>query len=78
MKVIGIQKNVSFQYNGQTFTGTNLYTGDQKEGVEGIVSQKFFFNSSKECHKVIDTLKVGDEVRIYFNQYGKPDGVQKI
>lgn len=78
MKIIGIQRNVSFKYGDDTFSGTNIYTGETRDNVEGTLSQKFFFNSAKECHKVVESLKVGDEIRIYFNQYGKPDGIQKV
>ena len=78
MKIIGIQRNVTFKYDGNSFTGTNIYTSEERPDVEGVVSQKFFFNSSKESYKVIEGLKVNDNIRIYFNRYGKPDSVEKL
>ena len=73
MKVIGIQKNVSFNYDGTNFQGLNLYTSEEKNGVEGFVTNKFFINKDKPIYKDAIEVKLGDEISFNYNRFGKPE-----
>ena len=78
MQIVGIQRNVTFKFDGNVFTGINLYCALERDGVEGHVTEKHFVNSSKECFGLANSLKVGDQVNIYYNRYGKIDAIVPI
>ena len=72
MKVIGIQKNVSFDINGRTIEGINLYLSEIKNGVDGVATKKMFINTNRSCYKAADSLKLGQEIKVYFDEYKNP------
>ena len=78
MKVIGIQRNVTFDMNGNRFSGVNLFFTTPKNGVDGLATEKVFVNSTKECYAVACSLKLGDEVHLSYNRFGKIDDIQPL
>ena len=75
MKVIGIQRNVSFKMEGNQFNGINIYVSSPKDGVEGVATEKLFINSNKECYAAAIGLKINDNISVYYNKYGKVDTI---
>ena len=70
VEILGIKRYVSFipKDSKDKIEGTNIYSRHLENGVEGYMCEKFFLNA-----KTFDTsgLKVGDELDIQFNRYGK-------
>lgn len=75
MKVLGIQRGVSFKIDGREFSGLNLYCAIKRDHVEGHATEKIFINMSKDCYAVASGLKVGDEIETYYNRYGKVESI---
>jgi len=76
MKIVGIQRNVSFQMNGQTYVGTNLWVTYPRNGVEGVVTEKIFCNKAKpELFQPSETMVLGDEIIGNYNRYGKYESI---
>ncbi|MBE5883383.1 MAG: hypothetical protein E7291_03005 [Lachnospiraceae bacterium] len=73
MKVIGIQKNVSFKIDGNDFNGVNLFVSQERPGVEGVATDKVYVDSRKDCYATATAVKLGDNVTFGYNRYGKVD-----
>lgn len=76
-KVLGIEKNVVIDFVDRKrnenvhLEGMYLHLGETKKNVEGMaVSKPLFVNSSKSCYGLAQTLKVGDEIELFYNRYG--------
>ena len=77
MIVIGIQRNMQFKaQDGNLITGMNLFVTTEKNNVEGLACEKVFISGTKECFpELVKGLKVGDEVQLLYNRYGKVESV---
>ena len=75
MKVLGVQRGVSFKVDGREFSGLNLYCGIKRENVDGLATEKIYVSLSKDCYSVAAGLKVGDEIEAYYNRYGKVESI---
>lgn len=73
MKIVGIQRGVSFKIDGNTFSGINLFGAVERPGIDGVATEKIFVNSEKECFAAAASLSVGDDVDVYYNRFGKVD-----
>lgn len=77
-KVVGIQKNVKFKVDGKDWSGLNLYFEEEKNGVDGVATEKAFINDTKDCYSSALALKVGDEVKCSYNRYGKIEDISVV
>lgn len=78
MKVIGIQRNVTFKMENNTFSGINIFCAVERDGVEGFATEKIFVNTTKDCFKVAVNLNLHDEINCYYNRYGKIDAIVPV
>jgi hypothetical protein len=76
-KIIGIITTSFKGKEGNTIEGKTIHITDPiapKRG-EGVSSDKFFLTTAKL--KGLDfTPAVGQEIKIYFNRFGKPDSLE--
>lgn len=78
MKIVGVQKGVSFKIDGKEFRGLNLFGLVERNGVDGSATEKVFVNETKECYPLALTLKVGDTVLCAYNRFGKIDSISVV
>lgn len=78
MKIVGIQKGVTFKMDNVTFSGLNLFGVYQREGVEGVATDKIFVNVTKPFYGTAVALKVGDEVQLGYNRFGKVEAIVPV
>lgn len=74
-KVLGFShKHLSFD-DGRSCDGFFLYLGDQRRDVEGLATERVFLSDAKA-----DGYKpsVGDELKVYYNRFGKVDSVELL
>ena len=77
MKIIGIRP-LSFTGEDKTqISGRNIYLSYPLEKGEGLGSERIFVTDAK-LNKWLYQPKVGDEVTISYNRYGKCDGMSKV
>lgn len=76
MHVIGYQ-NVSFTPKGesQAINGVTLYLTEEREKVEGLATDRVFV-SERKLGSYFPQL--GDNIRLFYNRYGKVDGVELL
>lgn len=74
-KVVGFQKNATFKgQDGETVRGIRLFLvapADPQSGAVGEVVNIQFVSSRVEYEPV-----VGDNIRMYFNRYGKIQSIE--
>lgn len=74
MKIIGIRPS-SFKGDDKTdISGKNIYLTYPLEKGEGLGSERVFVTDDK-LNKWTYHPKVGDEVQVQYNRYGKCDGM---
>lgn len=74
MKVIGFRRSSFKGTDGEPISGVNIYlTGPLDKG-EGQMSDRVYLTDTRlaECGY---TPKLGDEVKIEYNRYGKCSGI---
>lgn len=76
MKIIGIRPSEFKGDKGELITGKNIYFSFPLEKGEGFGSERVFLTDDK-TEKWTYKPKVGDEVRVSYNRYGKCDGMEK-
>lgn len=57
-------------------TGYQFYLGEERKDADGWTTQKGFYLSDAKLADYAPT--VGDEVEVFYNQYGKPNGLRVI
>lgn len=74
MEIIGLKKS-SFKPkdSDQEIKGVTLYLTEERDGVEGLAADHVFV-SDKKLGPYLPA--VGDEVRIFYNRWGKVDEIQ--
>lgn len=76
MKIIGIRPS-SFTGEDKTqISGKNIYLTYPLEKGEGQGAERVFLTDAK-LNKLTYQPKVGDEVNVSYNRYGRCDGVTK-
>lgn len=75
MKLIGIEKVDYTNKEGKRIIGTKLHCIYEKERVQGHATlEPIYCNDSVDCSR----LNVGDDIEIYFNNFGKPIFIHTI
>lgn len=73
--LVGFQaKKFTFE-DGNTVEGYYLHTEEQLNGVTGTAVDRTFVSQKKLADYI---PKIGDEIQISYNKYGKPQSVIKI
>lgn len=75
MKVIGIQRNVSYTMDGKLIEGLNLFVAEKRDNVEGLATEKIFISVNKDVFLVAHSLNVNDTFTPIYNRFGKVDGI---
>jgi len=73
MKVLGYaHKHLTFQ-DGRSCDGTFLYLSEERNDVTGVATERVFLSDAKA-----DGYKpaLGDELKLYYNRFGKLDAVE--
>ena len=82
MKVVGFQKSafpakdrVTKQETGETISGYFLFLSEPRDGVTGVATERVFISLNK-----IGTYvpQLNDNVRLYYNRYGKVDSIDLL
>lgn len=75
MVLVGFEaKHFRFE-DGKEINGYNLYTEEQRTGVTGLAAERIFIRDEKLQGYV---PVIGQEIRIWYNRFGKAEGVQVI
>lgn len=74
MKIIGIRPSSFPGSNNETISGKNIYLTYPLEKGEGFGSERVFVTDEK-ASKWAYVPKVGDEVQVQYNRFGKCDGM---
>ncbi|MDE5746975.1 MAG: hypothetical protein K2I21_05295 [Acetatifactor sp.] len=79
--VVG-KENVNYVKNGQPVQGIKLYVtypfAPNKKDVEGVACDAPYFGSRFEAYHQAALINVGDEVDLFYNQYGRIDTLQVV
>jgi len=76
MKIIGIRPSNFKGDNGDDVSGKNIYLTFPLEKGEGQGAERVFLTDAK-LNKWTYQPKVGDEVNVSYNRYGRCDGMTK-
>ena len=76
MKIIGIRPSSFTGDQKEQISGKNIYLTFPLEKGEGLGSERVFVTDAKLVNWVYKP-RVGDEVNISYNRYGKCDGMTK-
>ena len=79
MKIIGYKRNDFTSKEGAVITGMNLYLAYPVAGpeAEGMVAERIDVSDGKLA-KCGYKPRVGDEVTVVYNRYGKPEAITKV
>lgn len=77
MKIIGIRPTSFKGDKGDDVTGKNFYVTYPLENGEGLGAERIFLTAAK-LNKWSYQPKVGDEVSISYNRFGRCDGISKL
>ena len=79
MKLIGFKRNDFNTKEGVPITGYNLYLTYPVTGpeAEGMVAERIYVSDGKLA-KCGYKPRVGDEVAVVYNRYGKPEAITKV
>lgn len=72
--IIGVRSSSFKAEDGTQITGKTIYITEPLEKGEGQSAERIFFTTDKLLKCQYDP-KVGDEVRIEYNRYGKPAAI---
>lgn len=74
-KVLGFShKHLTFD-DGRSCDGYFLYLGDQRQDVTGLATERVFVSDAKIAGYI---PAVDDELKVYYNRYGKVDMVELL
>ncbi len=77
MKIIGIQPRAFTGDDKAAVSGKNIYLTYPLEKGEGQGSERIFVTDAK-LNKWPYQPKVGDEINVQYNRFGKCDGMSKV
>ena len=71
--LVGFEAKTFTFEEGKTVSGFYLHTEEKRNGVTGMSVERVFLSQQK-----LDGYgpRLGDDVTIYYNRFGKPQGVQ--
>lgn len=70
MQVVGYRDSSFKAADGTQINGITIYVTDSDTRVEGVKTDKFFM-SDRVSNRSNYLPKVGDEIEVYYNRYGK-------
>ena len=76
MKIIGIRPTSFIGDDKQQVTGRNIYVTYPLEKGEGLAAERLFIMDEKLAGWPYKP-KVGDEIKVEYNRYGKVAGISK-
>jgi len=76
MKIIGIRSTSFKGEHGEQVSGMNVYLTFPLEKGEGLGAERIFLTDAK-LGKFPCQLKVGDEVNVAYNRYGRCESMEK-
>ena len=74
MQVIGYRRADFRTDDGQQIEGWTIYLTEQRQGVEGLATERTFLSTRKSAYQP----QLGDELQVYYNKYGKVEHVELI
>ncbi len=74
MKIIGIKPTQFKGNSGEEISGKNIYVTYPLEKGEGVGAERIFLTDAK-LNEWTYKPKVGDEVNVSYNRYGRCDGM---
>ncbi len=74
MTIVGIRPSNFIGGRGDPVSGQNIYLTYSLEKGEGMGTDRVFFTDNK-LMQIGYIPKVGDEVRLEYNRFGKPSGI---
>ena len=79
MKVIGYKRSDFVTKDGVSVTGLNIYLTYAATGTdaEGVVAERVYVSDAKLAKSGYKP-RVGDEVNIMYNRFGKPETITKV
>lgn len=72
--IVGVRTSSFKGDRGETVTGKNVYFTEPLEDGEGLSAERVFLTTDKLLKCQYDP-KVGDEVRIEYNRFGRCNGL---
>jgi len=76
MKIIGYQhSNFTVKDTGAKISGYILYLSEARDGVTGVATERIFLSNNRIGNYVPN---LNDNIRIYWNKYGKVDSIDLI
>ncbi len=76
-KIIGIRPSSFTGQDGSQVSGKNIYLTEPLEKGEGLAADRVFITDAKLSQWTYQP-KVGDEVRLEYNRYGRCSGMEKV
>lgn len=76
-QVIGFQKRHLTFKDGNSVDGYYLYLTQQREGVQGYLTESVFISDAK-LSAAGYTPGLSDRINIYYNRYGKVEMISKV
>lgn len=78
MKIIGYKRNNFTTREGTVINGINIYLTYPVTGTdaEGMVAERIYMSDGKLA-KCSYKPRIGDEVTVVYNRYGKPEAIAK-
>lgn len=79
MKVIGYKRSDFVTKDGVSVTGLNIYMTYPATGTdaEGVVAERVYVSDAKLAKSGYKP-RIGDEVNIMYNRFGKPETISKV
>lgn len=75
MKIIGIQKSSFDTKDGKHISGCFLFLTEERSNVQGVATERIFLSDDKLCGY---SPSIGDEIKPYYNRFGKVDFVELL
>lgn len=72
--IVGVRTSSFKGDKGETISGKTIYFTEPLEGGEGVSAERVFLTTEKLLKCQYDP-KVGDDVRIEYNRYGRCSGI---
>lgn len=76
MKIVGIRPSSFKGDKGEQVSGVNIYLTEPLEHGEGLSTERVFLTDGKIANWTYKP-RVGDEVRLEYNRFGKCAGMSK-
>ena len=74
MQVIGYRRADFKADDGQQIEGWTIYLTEQRQGVEGLATERIFLSTRKSAYHP----QLGHQLQLYYKNYGKFEHVELI